>query len=216
MAYSHAEMLLTKPPKESAEILRIIMEASRRASSVASNLRLFIDLAREQPPHAQVVEVKPSDVFQKLERAASNLYSHKALGKDLKFKVDSKWRTTMRPFKADVDRLELVFDNLLDNAVKYSFPRSTVWISGGLSRDEQEVWISFRNRGLRIEPGEVRWLTERGHRGSQARQTHPEGTGIGLWMVDRVLNSMQGRLEITPTDPAGWNEFRVRLKRIQR
>ena len=216
MAYTHAEMLLAKSPKESGEILRIIMEATRRASSVASNLRLFIDLAREQPALAHIVEVRPSEVFAKLERAASHLYSHKALGKKLKFEIDGNWRTAMRTIRADLERLELAFDNLLDNAVKYSYDDSTVRILGGLSRDEREAYISFQNRGLRVEPSEVGRLTERGYRGGQAKQTHPEGTGLGLWMVVRVLTSMQGRLEIIPTNSAGVNEFRVWLKRVQR
>jgi signal transduction histidine kinase len=213
MAYAHAEILLAKSPKGSGGTLQIIMEASRRASSVASNLKLFIDLAREHPVLAHIVDVKPSDVIPKLQRAASNLYSQKALDKKLKFEVDGNWRTAMRPFKADPERLELVFDNLLDNAVKYSFANTIVRISAGLSPDGSEVYISFRNRGLRIEPKDLDRLTQRGHRGSQAQQSHPEGAGIGLWMAAKVLKSMQGRIEIIPTNPAGVNDFRVWLKR---
>jgi len=215
MAYSHAEALLAKPSQESNPTLRIIMEASRRASSVANNLRLFIDLASEHPPLAHMVEVRPSDMFAKLERATSYLYSHKALGRELKFEIDANWRRARRPFRADLDRLELVFDNLLDNAVKYSYDKTTVRISGGLSGDRRQVYVAFQNRGLRIESGEVGRLAQRGYRGGQAMQSHPEGTGLGLWMVDRLLKSMQGRLEIVPTNSAGWNEFRVWLKRVQ-
>jgi signal transduction histidine kinase len=215
MICAYAETLLSNPVNYSPETLRTMMEASRRANSVASNLQLFVQLAQEIPPQALLEKVRPSYVFQNLERAASYLYSRKALGKELKFDVDPGWRTNMRPFIATLDRLDLVFDNLLDNAVKYSYHGTTVRIFGVAPPNQPDVYIAFQNTGLRIAPGEVAYLMERGVRGEEAKRVHPEGTGIGLWMVSQVLKSMKGHLEVIPTNNHGVNEFRVWLKRAQ-
>ena len=40
---------------------------------------------------------------------------------------------------------------------------------------------------------------ERSWRGSAARNSIGEGSGIGLWIVDNLMRSMQGRVEVVPT-----------------
>ena len=213
MISQQAEVLLQKVDPKTYEELPIIIEASRKASSVASNLQLFVQLAKEPPPLARIVAVRPSEVFPRIDRAVKYLYSHRALDKNLRFVLEDGWRKQMRSFLADVDRLDLIFDNLLDNAVKYSYADTTVRITGGALPNDKDVWFSFQNQGLPISADDVDRLAYRGHRGDKARMSHPEGTGIGLWMVAQLLKSMHGRLDIFPTSSRGVNEVRVYLRR---
>jgi signal transduction histidine kinase len=213
MAFAHAELLLQSPHKAS-ELSGVIMESTRRASSIASNLRLFVELAQENPPAARQEVVRPHEIFQKLQRAARNLYNYKALDKRLEFSVDASWGSQMGQLRLDGERLDLVFDNLLDNAVKYSYTDTRVTVSGGVAADRNEVFFSFRSTGLPISATEAaRMATVRGYRGESAKLAHPEGTGVGLWLSQKLLLSMHGRLEILPTDASGANEIRVYLRR---
>jgi signal transduction histidine kinase len=213
MASTYAEMLL-QAPNRAPELAGIIMEATRRASSIASNLRLFVELAYENTPASTQEVLKPNEVFQKLHRAARNLYNHKALDKRLEFFFDDSWGSEMGSLRLNGDRLDLVFDNLFDNEVKYSYPNTRVMVSGGRAADRTEVFFSFRSTGLPISGAEALKIgTRRGYRGEKAKQSHPEGTGIGLWLTQKLLLSMHGRLQVFPTDASGTNEIRIYLRR---
>jgi signal transduction histidine kinase len=215
MVYSYSEALLrSKDRSEWIDTLQVIQEAARRASSVAGNLKLFVELARDVPPTVRLKDVKLSSLFRKLRRAVKFLYTHKALGKHLEFELDESWSEDQRACLVDIDRLDLVLDNLLDNAVKYSFGETKVRISTDWPNHGIEACISFENQGLEITAQEADTLaTRRGYRGTSAVLSHPEGTGIGLWMVGRVLKSMNGKLQIFPTDSVGMNTIRIYLKK---
>ena len=219
MVHSYAGGLLKSSNRaEWIETLQVIQEAARRASSVAGNLKLFVDLARDAPPTVRLGALKLSNLFGKLSRAVKYLYTHKALGKKLEFELDDQWKDDPRTCLVDIDRLDLVLDNLLDNTVKYSFGDTKVRISTSWQghMDDMYICVSFENQGLEITPEEAATLaTKRGYRGSSAVLSHPEGTGIGLWMVGRVLKSMKGRLQVFPTNANGINTINIYLKKTE-
>ena len=102
-------------------------------------------------------------------------------------------------------------DNLLDNAGKYSFARTTVTAKGGVTRRNNETcfYLAVVNRGFEIPPPERSKLIERGYRGTKAILSTGEGAGIGLWIVDKIMRAHGGWLEILPTNERGLNEFRL-------
>jgi len=55
--------------------------------------------------------------------------------------------------------------------------------------------MSVRSVGLPILPDEFKKLTDRGFRGLAARQKIPAGTGIGLYLAERVMDMHQGALK---------------------
>jgi len=84
--------------------------------------------------------------------------------------------------------------NLLENAIKYSSSGTTITVSA-ISKDTEEgVWrgISVASVGLPISPEEVQRLSDRGFRGSAAKQKIPAGTGIGLYLANKVMRLHQG------------------------
>jgi signal transduction histidine kinase len=89
--------------------------------------------------------------------------------------------------------------NLLENAVKYSSLQTTIEVDAVEMRipkmgDETWTGISVQSVGLQILPTEFHRLTERGYRGSSAKQKIPAGTGIGLYLAERVMTLHQGIL----------------------
>jgi signal transduction histidine kinase len=89
--------------------------------------------------------------------------------------------------------------NLLENAVKYSNLNTTIRVEAiqkRIPKIGEGVWtgISIQSTGLPIQPSEFYQLTERGFRGSAAKQRIPAGTGIGLYLADRVMKLHQGAL----------------------
>lgn len=84
--------------------------------------------------------------------------------------------------------------NLLENAIKYSSTGTTIYVAAVVKQQDGCPWrgISVTNAGLRILPEELHHLSDRGFRGSQAKQKIPAGTGIGLYLADKVMRLHQG------------------------
>jgi signal transduction histidine kinase len=84
--------------------------------------------------------------------------------------------------------------NLLENAIKYSNTGTTIWVVAVSKQEEDGLWrgISVINIGLPISPDEVKHLADRGFRGNAAKQKIPAGTGIGLYLANKVMRLHQG------------------------
>ncbi|MBL26864.1 MAG: two-component sensor histidine kinase [Rhodospirillaceae bacterium] len=97
----------------------------------------------------------------------------------------------------DGDQLFQVFQNLVDNAIKYGDSDSTVTIDvRPSSREDGMVLIAVRDEGYGIPREHLDRLTERFYRVDTARSRRLGGTGLGLAIVKHVLNRHRGRLAI--------------------
>lgn len=89
----------------------------------------------------------------------------------------------------DRDKLDQVMDNLLNNAIGYAEPESTILISvipgHGISR------ISVRNNGLTIPPDERTQIWDRYYRAQSEEVSRRLGTGLGLSIVKSILQKHQ-------------------------
>jgi two-component system, OmpR family, phosphate regulon sensor histidine kinase PhoR len=106
----------------------------------------------------------------------------------------------------DRDELVRVFENLVENALKYgaSGKRVDIAVGRGESPDgEQEALISVRDFGPGIAPEHVPRLTERFYRVDVRESRAQGGTGLGLALVKHILNRHHGRLSIQSVPGAG-------------
>jgi len=106
----------------------------------------------------------------------------------------------------DHDELLRVFENLVENALKYGAPGKRVEISvrRGLSPEGvAEAQIAVRDHGPGIAPEHVPRLTERFYRVDVTESRAQGGTGLGLALVKHILNRHRGRLSIESVLGAG-------------
>ena len=104
--------------------------------------------------------------------------------------------------QGDRDELAQIFQNLIDNAVKYARPRSEVAVTGGTATGGPAaglVRVAVADQGDGIPVEHLQRLTERFDRVDTARSRELGGTGLGLAIVKHILNRHRGRLEIAST-----------------
>jgi two-component system, OmpR family, phosphate regulon sensor histidine kinase PhoR len=100
--------------------------------------------------------------------------------------------------QGDHDELAQVFQNLLDNAVKYARRDSKVTVTVGtaIGQAGTMLWVAVADHGDGIPSEHLTRLTERFYRVDNARSRELGGTGLGLAIVKHVLNRHRGRLDI--------------------
>jgi two-component system, OmpR family, phosphate regulon sensor histidine kinase PhoR len=111
----------------------------------------------------------------------------------------------------DRDELAQVFQNLVDNAIKYGGPGTEITISAdtkwrrfsGDAGSLPFVAIAVRDQGDGIAREHLPRLTERFYRADTARSREMGGTGLGLAIVKHILNHHRGFLEIESAPGAG-------------
>jgi signal transduction histidine kinase len=101
----------------------------------------------------------------------------------------------------DADAVALALHNLLDNAVKYGGVGRTVSVSWG--RKGERLALSVRDHGPGIPADERTRIFDRFVRGSAASAANVRGTGIGLAMVQQVVNTHGGAVTIESAPGAG-------------
>jgi signal transduction histidine kinase len=93
---------------------------------------------------------------------------------------------------ASDDDVAIMLDNLIENALHYSPPGTTVSILWG--RTIAEVWLAVEDEGPGIAPGEEETLFDRFARGSASKAS--PGTGLGLAVVQMLARRWRGRASI--------------------
>ncbi|MFD2739227.1 sensor histidine kinase [Sulfitobacter aestuarii] len=108
----------------------------------------------------------------------------------------------------DADQLQQVFNNLVENAIKYGGSGKTVDLLVETSlRDAAlrgpAVRVTVIDHGPGIEARHLPRLTERFYRADSHRSRAMGGTGLGLAIVKHILNRHRGRLKIASTPGQG-------------
>lgn len=118
-----------------------------------------------------------------------------------------------RPLSAlgDATELGLVFRNLLENAVKYSEPPVEVRVH--LTEDaDGRVRAEISDRGIGIEPRELRKIFQRFYRASRDVQRQAAGLGLGLFIVRSLVRRNGGRVEALSEGSGRGSRFVVTLR----
>jgi signal transduction histidine kinase len=105
----------------------------------------------------------------------------------------------------DPDRIFQVLTNIIANAIKFAHPGSSVTVS--LSRAQSSVVVSVHNLGEVItEEDRSKMFTKFFQRDSSTTRAKG-GTGLGLYISQKILDSHQSRLDFISTPEAGTTFF---------
>jgi signal transduction histidine kinase len=101
----------------------------------------------------------------------------------------------------DRELLEYACYNLLTNAVKYSPQRTQVTAS--VWKDDSRIRIAVKDQGIGMDQKEVKQIFQKFYRTKKAEESGEAGTGIGLSIVQQIVEQHGGRIEVTSQPGAG-------------
>ena len=102
---------------------------------------------------------------------------------------------------ADFSKIQQVLYNLIDNAIKFSHPDSTITIETTEKNDK--VFVSVKDTGIGIPSCEQKKLFKNYFRGSNVINLKVTGSGIGLMLVYKLVKLHKGRIQIQSTEHQG-------------
>jgi two-component system sensor histidine kinase VanS len=94
----------------------------------------------------------------------------------------------------DADKLARVFNNILKNAIAYSYENSTIDIAAVQSEDN--TIITFTNRGEAIPSHRLDTIFDKFYRLDSARSTNTGGAGLGLAIAKEIITAHNGEITV--------------------
>jgi two-component system sensor histidine kinase KdpD len=176
--------------EEAEAMLTDIADESNRLLSIIENLLLLTRLSAGSPP-----ELEPQ-LLAHITRNAVDGYRQHHQNRTITLTVEAG------PMVVEADRghLEMLLDNLLTNANKYS-PLSTE-IEVVVGSDDHEATVTVLDRGIGIGDADESQLFTAFYR-TDAAKMRTNGLGIGLAVCQRIVNSLGGRIWARPRDGGG-------------
>ena len=191
---------------EKERFLGIIQKHVDRLNVIIEDLLTLSRIEQEdESKEINREKVNLADVFQ----AAIQICRPKAEEKQIHIELDCE-KDTIAIF--DPTLIEQAMVNLLDNALKYSEPQSTVLVKS--HQQNSEVIISVQDHGIGIAQKHLPRLFERFYRVDKARSRNMGGTGLGLAIVKHIAQAHGGHVTVESKLGEG-SRFRIHLPQTQ-
>lgn len=172
------------------EYLDYIVVESERLSSLSSNILLLSRYENLQIINGQ----QPFDLDEQLRRCVL-LLENQWSAKHLELDID------LEPiqYTGSEEMLEHVWLNLLENAVKFSYPGGLIRLQA--FRRDGAIQVSISDEGVGMDQNTIKHIYDRFFQGETAHSA--EGNGLGLSLVHRIVELCGGRILVESAEKAG-------------
>lgn len=188
--------------QQETEYIDTILQATRRLSNLITNMLKLNKLERQtiQP------EVKPYDLCQQICECVfqfEDIWEQKGIT----FSADIEDRAVIQ---ADPELMELVWTNLLSNAVKFTPQNGRIELKQ--ISEPEDIVVTITDTGCGMEPATLNRIFDKFFQGDTSHAT--EGNGLGLSLVQRILQLSEGSITVNSTVGVG-SSFTVRLPKTK-
>ena len=186
--------------EDRVEYAKAISHSSRRLAGLITNI-LKLNKLENQQIFPQPQEFDLGEQLCECLLGFEDAWEKKAL------EIETDIQDDVR-IKSDPELLSLVWNNLISNAVKFTSQGDTIGVS--LKADEKTVTVSVSDTGCGMTPEVGKHIFEKFYQGDTSRATR--GNGLGLALVKRVVDILQGEISVQSTLGQG-STFTVRIRR---
>lgn len=108
----------------------------------------------------------------------------------------------------DAEGIYEMISNIISNAIRYTPPGGTIYTE--VLQKDKEVEITVKDTGIGIPLGDYGKIFKEFHRSQNARNFVKAGTGLGLTIVNRIVERYNGKIEFESQEGKG-TTFRILL-----
>lgn len=193
-----AETLMEELSGDQRRYAEIIRNNADRLMQLVQDIMLLSDLESRQILNKETID------FTRLIREVVSLFEPTAQKKNIQITLKCPDRISIT---ADAFKLQQVFINLIDNALKYS-ERGTISVE--VSQEQNQVIVQVKDTGLGIPVEDQERIFERFYVVDKSRSRQAGGTGLGLSIVKHIVTMHNGTIEVQSRPGLG-STFIVKL-----
>jgi len=195
-ALSLFEEARPKMPAEQKELVKKMNVSNERMIRLVNDL---LDAARIE--EGRFVYNRKETSFEKILNPVLAAVKQKAEQKNIRLIVKEP-KEPLPETTVDIDAMELVLQNLIENAIHYTLPGGRVEISATRSEDNS-LLVSIEDNGIGIAPEEKERIFTKFFRGANAIRLETEGSGLGLFIVKNIVEAHGGNIWFESTQGKG-------------
>lgn len=174
--------------EDARRFLRIVASQCERLTAIVEDLLV---LARLESDNVSEILVLQEEHVATIVSSVFEVCRQQALEKRIALELDCSLDLTV---KCDRSLIEQAIMNLVDNAIKYSYPDSTVTVR--IRAEDRGVTIQVSDASAGIAPAHLPRLFERFYRVDKARSRNVGGTGLGLAIVKHIAGVHGGSVDV--------------------
>jgi signal transduction histidine kinase len=182
--------------------LAVISEESDRLNGLVDNL---ITASKIQARQSIEINLDATHLDQVAARAVERFQT-----RTTRHTLQLNFMAGFPTIEADEVRLRQVIDNLLSNALKYSPDGGIIEVSGAYNDDSVTIYV--RDQGIGMTQSEQEHLFERFYRVDNFLSRKTEGTGLGLYLSQAIVNAHGGTIAVD-SQPGQGSTFYFSLAR---
>ena len=179
----------TIPWEKRERYLTIISDETRRLSRL---VRKMLDISKFQSDSEEKLKNSRCDLCETVRMALLGLEGRISAKK---LEVDAQIPDEEIVVCGEQDPITQITYNILDNAVKFAYPESTITVR--IWKSDVKAFVAIKNAGDTISPDELPYIFDRFHKSDKSRSMDKEGVGLGLYIVKSIINSYGERIRVT-------------------
>jgi len=185
------------------ESIAEMQEETQRMTTLIEKLNEFAD-AQNKVFNLKIEKLNLTPIIEKIIKQQQGALSEKNINLDLKLEKEHF-------IKGDQSSLFQIFNNIIENAIKYNKKDGKIEIKAVENRNSLVLYI--QDSGVGISQDDLPFVFERFYRADKSRNSKNQGTGIGLAVVKELMEAHQGKIEVESNESG--TIFKLIFKRIE-
>jgi len=180
--------------KKQSEVVKNTFNSNERLISLVNNL---LNVTRMEDGR-YLYKLAKTDMREIIDAA---LDGYKNEISKRKIKIEYKKSDTLPEIEIDSEKVKIVVQNLIDNAIKYSPPSGKINIT--LQKKNNEIRFEIKDSGVGIPKDQQGRIFQKFFRANNAVTMNAAGTGLGLFLSRNIIEAHGGKMDFTSNENFG-------------
>ena len=184
----------TIPPEQHEKYMKLVISETERLTKLTSSTLALQTLDSK----GNMLDITTFDVNQVIRNTVA---AFEGICKPKSLRFDLIFAERCFYVQADMGKIQQVLYNLADNAIKFSRPSSTIWISTYEHREK--IFISVKDSGVGIPKDSQKKIWNRFYKSDTSRGKDRSGTGLGLSITKEIISAHNENIDVISTEGVG-------------